>query len=91
MKQPDVYYFETIKMMSKPSKILHGECEPQASILCELCFIIYLTTAKTFVVCRNNAKVVQLKVHVLQLLNVYKSLHNVSPRRHETHAARQKC
>ena len=31
MKQPDLYYFETIKMTS-----LYGEYEPQAGILCEL-------------------------------------------------------
>ena len=34
------------------------------------CFIIYQTTAKSYVVCRNTAKVVKLKVHVLQFLNV---------------------
>ena len=31
IKQPDLYYFETIKMTS-----LYEEYEPQASILCEL-------------------------------------------------------
>ena len=31
MKQPDLYYFETIKMTSQ---ILYGEYKPQASILC---------------------------------------------------------
>ena len=36
MKQPDLYYFETIKMTLQPSQILYGEYEPQASILCEL-------------------------------------------------------
>ena len=36
MKQPDLYYFETIKRRHKPSQILYGEYEPQASILCEL-------------------------------------------------------
>ena len=36
MKQPDLYYFETIKMTSEPSQILYVEYEPQASILCEL-------------------------------------------------------
>ena len=36
MKQPDLYYFETIKMTSQaPSQILYGEYEPQASVLCE--------------------------------------------------------
>ena len=34
------------------------------------CFIIYRTTAKNYVVCQNTVKVVKLKVHVLQLLNV---------------------
>ena len=34
------------------------------------CFIIYPTTAKNYVVCRNTAQVVKLKVHILQLLNV---------------------
>ena len=34
------------------------------------CFIIYRTTAKSYVVCRNTAKVLKLKVHVLQLPNV---------------------
>ena len=34
------------------------------------CFIIYRTTAKGYVVFRNTAKVVKLKVHLLQLLNV---------------------
>ena len=39
MKQSDLYYFETIKLKSqrhKPSQILYGEYEQQASILCEL-------------------------------------------------------
>ena len=36
MKQPDLYYFKIIKMTSQAWKILHGEYEPQASILCEL-------------------------------------------------------
>ena len=36
MKQPDLYYFETIKRRHKPSQILYGEYDPQASILCEL-------------------------------------------------------
>ena len=37
MKQPDLYYFETIKMTSQAySQILCGEYELQASILCEL-------------------------------------------------------
>ena len=36
MKQTDLYYFETIKVTSQASKILYGEYEPQASILCEL-------------------------------------------------------
>ena len=36
------------------------------------CFIVYWTTAKNYVVCRNPAKVVKLKVHVL----MYKS-HNI--------------
>ena len=36
MKQPDLYYFETIKWRHKPSQILYGEYEPHASILCEL-------------------------------------------------------
>ena len=36
MKQPDLYYFETIKSCHKSSQILCGEYEPQASILCEL-------------------------------------------------------
>ena len=37
MKQPDLYYFETIKMTSEAAgQILYGEYEPQASILCEL-------------------------------------------------------
>ena len=31
------------------------------------CFIIYRTTAKNYVVCRNTAKVLRLKVHVLHL------------------------
>ena len=48
------------------------------------CFIVYRTTAKSYVICRNTAKVVKLKVHILQLLNVYKSQHNVTPTRHET-------
>ena len=30
------------------------------------CFMIYRTTAKSYVVCRNTAKVVKLKVDVLQ-------------------------
>ena len=34
------------------------------------CFIIYGTTAKNYVVCRNTAQVVKLKVHVFQLLHV---------------------
>ena len=34
------------------------------------CFIIYRTAAKSYVVCRNTARVVKLKVHVLQLLNI---------------------
>ena len=37
------------------------------------CFIIYRTTAKSYVVCRNTAKVVKLKMHVIQLLHVQKS------------------
>ena len=36
MKQPDLYYFETMKWRHKPCQILDGEYEPQASILCEL-------------------------------------------------------
>ena len=38
MKQPDLYYFETIKLTSqlKSSQILYGEYEPPASTLCEL-------------------------------------------------------
>ena len=36
MKQPDLYYFETIKMTSQASQILYQEYELQASILCEL-------------------------------------------------------
>ena len=35
MKQPDLYYSETIKMTSQAYSILYGEYEPQASILCE--------------------------------------------------------
>ena len=31
MKQPDLYYFETIKWRHKPSQILYGEYEPQAN------------------------------------------------------------
>ena len=34
------------------------------------CFIIYRTTAKGYVLCRNTVKVVKLKVHVLQLLDI---------------------
>ena len=37
------------------------------------CFIIYQATAKNSVVRCNTPKVVKLKVHVLQLLNIYKS------------------
>ena len=48
-------------------------------------------TPKNYVVCRNLAKVGKLKVHVLQLLNVQKSQHNVTLTRHETHVVRQKC
>ena len=36
MKQPDLYYFEAIKMTSQAWSDLYGEYEPQASILCEL-------------------------------------------------------
>ena len=50
------------------------------------CFIIYRTTPKNYVVCRNTAKAGKLKVHVLQLLN---SQRNVTFMRHETHVARQ--
>ena len=53
MKQPDLYYFETIKMTLQ-GQILYGG---------------YRTTTKNYVVCRNTAQVVKLKVHVLQLLN----------------------
>ena len=52
---------------------------------------MYRTTPKNYVVCRNTAKVLKLKVHVLQLLNVQNPQHNVTPTRHETHVARQKC
>ena len=31
MKRPDLYYFETEKCRHKPSQILYGEYEPQAS------------------------------------------------------------
>ena len=31
MKQPDLYYFEVIKWRHKPSQILYGEYDPQAS------------------------------------------------------------
>ena len=55
------------------------------------CFIIYRTTAKSYVVRRNTAKLVKLKVHIVQLLNVQKSQHDVTPTRHEHHVARQKC
>ena len=34
------------------------------------CFIIYRMAAKSYVICCNTAKVVKLKVHVLQPLNV---------------------
>ena len=51
--------------------------------------MIYRTTAKNFVLCRKTAKIVKLKVDVLQLLNVQKSLHNVTPTQQETHVARQ--
>ena len=40
------------------------------SALLNKCFIIYRTTAKSYVICRKTAKVVKLKVHVLQVLNV---------------------
>ena len=46
-------------------------------------------TPKNYVVCRNTAKVVKLKVDVLQLLNIYKLQYNVTPTRHQTHVARQ--
>ena len=36
LKQPDLYYFEAMKWRHKPSQILYGEYELQASILCEL-------------------------------------------------------
>ena len=39
----------------------------------------------------NPAKVVKLKMHVLQLFNVLKSQHNVTPTRHETRVPRQMC
>ena len=42
----------------------------------EQVFYNILDDTKNYVVCRNNAKIVKLKVHVLQLLNVYKS-HNI--------------
>ena len=32
MKQPDLHYFESIKMTSQGSQILYTECEPQVSI-----------------------------------------------------------
>ena len=41
--------------------------------------------SKNYVVCRNTAKVVKLKEHVLQLLNVQKSHHDITPMRHELH------
>ena len=40
------------------------------AVLLNKCFIIYQTTPKNYVVCRNTAKEGKLKVHVLQLLNV---------------------
>ena len=36
MKQPDLYYFKTIKITSQAGQILCGGYEPQASTLCEL-------------------------------------------------------
>ena len=36
MKQPDLYYFETIKWRHKPSQILYEEYESQVTTLCEL-------------------------------------------------------
>ena len=42
------------------------------------CFIIYrTTTAKHYVVCRNTAQVLTLKIHVLQFLNVQIKSHNI--------------
>ena len=56
-------------------------------------FITYRTTAESYVVCRNNAKVVKLKVHVFQLLNpdwMYKS-HSIMSLLRDMKLARQKC
>ena len=56
------------------------------------CFITYrATAAKNYVVCRNTAQVVRLKVHVLQLLNALMLQHDVTPTRHKIRVARQKC
>ena len=43
MKQPDPYYFKTIKMTSQASEILYGGYELQASILCK--FLTRLVTS----------------------------------------------
>ena len=57
-----------------------------------------MTVTKNYVVCRNTTKVVKLKMHVLQLVNVLKLQHNITPTRHETRVVqrnifvtRQKC
>ena len=46
-------------------------------------------SSKNYAVCHNTAHVVKLVMDLLQLLNVLKSQHNVTPTRHETCVARQ--
>ena len=98
MKQPDLYYFEVIKMTSQvlPNSVRRIRAAGEYSLLTftrlvtsffwlhsinqavsqNKCFIIYWTTAaKIYIVSRNTAQIVKLKVHVLQLL-MYKN-HNI--------------
>ena len=51
-------------------------------------FIICRTVAKNYVVWSNTAQVVKLKMNLLQIFNVCKSRHEVTPTQHETPVAR---
>ena len=115
MKQPDLYYFETIKMTSEAwsnfvwriraageyslwtltrlvTSLLWFRNSIDQVVSLNKSFILYRTTTKNYVVCRNPAKVVKLKIQykILQLLNVQKSQNNVTPIWHKTRVARQK-
>ena len=56
----------------RPMMSFYGFKSIDQAVSLNKCFIIYRTTAKIYVVCRNPAKVVKLKVHVLQLLKLIK-------------------